>query len=737
MSEIFEINGTIKSILYADESSGYCVLRLVDENETEHTVTGIFPGAHTAMTLSANVSEVTHPKHGPQLEAYSHELFLPETEENIFSFLAAGSIPGIAEKTAKLIVSSFGAESLQVIETAPDKLAGKIKGLGMKRAEMISKSFNRQCELLSLTSFLSSFKISSVFAMPLFSAYGSSAVERICDNPYLLSMPHIGASFKNADTLALSMGLSCESRDRAAAAIIYELRHNANFGHCFIPKDKLISATAQFIDVSDEKIEEALGFLLERKEVYLSEIRGRLVCYLEKIFFSERELGERLNEMLSESDEEKRFDEAVIERFCENEDVSFSPEQRDAINLASEKSFMLIGGGPGTGKTFLIGAIIELYKSLGKKTLIAAPTGRAAKRISELTGNEAFTIHRMLGASFADGAGETVFEKDADNPLDTDLLVLDECSMLDVELLNSCLDALPRSASLILVGDSNQLPSVGPGSVFADLERNEAVPKVILREIFRQSEQSNMVRLAHSILNGEKPRFFYREGDFFFLRSQTPEELYMLIADLIRRRLPVNMGISPYDIQVLTPTKKGPVGTLYLNKLLQEVLNPKSPEKKEKIFGSNIFRVGDRVMQSRNNYDIIYKQGSYLGAGIYNGDIGYILDIDPVSETLSIDFDGKIAEYDYLQLSDLTHAWAISVHKAQGSEYKACILALLEVPKPLLSQSVFYTAISRAKELMIVAGDEAVAYSMIASSKKSKRFSGLKARLSGEVVDYL
>lgn len=737
MSDIFEISGTIKAVVYADESSGYCVLRMVGEDELEYTVTGTLPGAKVSMFLSARVSEVIHPKHGLQLEALSHELFLPETVEDIFSFLAAGSIPGIAEKTAKLIVDSFGAESLQIIETAPNKLAEKIKGLGKKRAESISKNFNRQCELLSLTSFLSSFNISSVFAMPLFSSYGNSAVERICDNPYILSMPHIGASFTKADALALSLGLSYESHERVAAAVIYELRHNADFGHCFIPRDKLIAATAQFIDVSEERVEDALDFLIERKEIYLSEINGLLVCYLEKIFFAERELGERLNDMLSKSSEEKRFYEGIIRRYCEDSGIHFSKEQEEAISLASEKNILLIGGGPGTGKTFLIGVIIELYKSLGKRTLIAAPTGRAAKRISELTGNEAFTIHRMLGASFAPGAEETVFEKDEDDPLDTDLLVLDECSMLDVELLNSCLNALPHSASLILVGDSNQLPSIGPGSVFADLERNESIPKVVLKEIFRQSEQSNMVKIAHRILKKEKPELFYRDGDFFFLKAYEPEELYTLIVDLIQRRLPVNMGINPDDIQVLSPTKKGPLGTLYLNKLLQEVLNPKSTDKKEKIFGSNVFRVGDRVMQSRNNYDIIYKQDSYLGAGIYNGDIGYILDIDFISETLVIDFEGKIAEYDYLQLSDLTHAWAISVHKAQGSEYKACILALLQVPRPLMSQSIFYTAISRAKELMIVAGDESVAYTMIASDKKSKRYSGLRARLSGEVVDYL
>ena len=416
MSYIFEISGIIKSLVYTDEASGYCVLRIVGDDELEYTVTGTLPGARVAMTLSAQVSEVIHPKHGRQFEAESHELFLPETVDDIFSFLAAGSIPGIAEKTAKLIVDSFGLESLQVIETAPGKLAEKIKGLGLKRAENISKNFNRQCELLSLTSFLSSFKISSVFAMPLFFSYGSSAVEKVCDNPYILSMPHIGASFSSADSLALSLGLRYESTESVADAVIYSLRHNADLGHCFIPRDKLVSATSIFIDVPEQKVEEAIDFLISRKEIYLSDINGLLVCYLQKIFFAERELSERLGEMLSKSDEEKRFDGAVIERFCEDNGVRFSAEQKEAIELASEKNILLIGGGPGTGKTFLIGVIIELYKSLGKKTLIAAPTGRAAKRISELTGNEAFTIHRMLGASFAEGAQETVFEKTRTTP---------------------------------------------------------------------------------------------------------------------------------------------------------------------------------------------------------------------------------------------------------------------------------------------------------------------------------
>lgn len=737
MTEVLEISGIIKSIVYSDEASGYCVLRLSGTDGLEYTVTGTLPGACVAMSLSASVYEVIHPKHGKQYEAVSHELFLPETENDIFSFLAAGSIPGIAEKTARQVVENFGAESLQIIETSPKILSKKIKGLGLKRAESISRSFNRQCELLSLTGFLSSFKISSVFAMPLFSSYGSSAVEIICDNPYILSMPHIGASFASADSLALSLGMSYESRDRIEAAAIYELRHNAGLGHCFIPRNKLVSATAVFISVPEERVEDALEFLTHRKEVYLSEIRGLTACYLRDIFFAECELSERILEMLSESDDEKRFDETVIENFRKTEGVSFSAEQKEALCLASEKKLLLIGGGPGTGKTFLTGVIIELYKSLGKKTLIAAPTGRAAKRISELTGNDAFTIHRMLGASFAEDTEETVFERDEDNPLDTDLLILDECSMLDVELLNSCLKALPRSASLILVGDSNQLPSIGPGSVFADLEKNVAIPKVILREIFRQKEKSNIVRVAHMILRKERPGLFYREGDFFFIKETDTESLYTLILNLMQRRLPENMGISPDEIQVLSPTKKGPLGTLCLNRLLQEALNPKSPEKKEKIFGSNVFRVGDRVMQSRNNYDIIFRQDSYVGSGIYNGDVGYILDIDPISETLSIDFEGKIAEYDYLQLADLTHAWAISVHKAQGSEYKACILALLQVPQPLMSQSIFYTAISRAKELMIIVGDENTAYAMIGNEKKSKRFSGLRARLSGKAVDYL
>lgn len=729
MVELSEINGIISSVIYMNDENGYAVVRLESDSGEMITAVGCLPYIAPGEMMSAEGSWVTHAQHGRQFKIEQSNRLLPTSADGIYEYLAGSTVRGIGPATAAMIVERFKEKSLDVLEMYPEKLA-EIKGISLAKAKDMSASFKKQAGVRRLTEFLCAYNIQPLVALKLYKTYGSTALETLHDNPYIIAASHIGASFAEADNLALELGIEGDSINRISAAVLFELRHNSGNGHCFIPRDKLIAATSQLISVPGDLVSEAIDSLAESGEIVCDSVAGLNVCYLAELYEAETYTAYRLKSMTSAKTKSSVNMEKLISKLESLYDISYAPLQKQSIELAHNNRVLVITGGPGTGKTTILRGILKLYDELELETLLAAPTGRAAKRMSELSGREAFTIHRLLGAKMSEDGETVVFTKDEGDPLNCDALVLDECSMVDITLMCSLLKALKPGCRLVLVGDADQLPSVGPGNVFADIIRSNIVPTVRLTEIFRQKGDSRIVRNAHMINRGEHPDFEANTGDFFRLKRLKGGTAVETIVELCARRLPDNMKIPSASIQVLSPTRKGETGTVNLNKRLQEALNPRDDGKKEKMFGETVFRVGDRVIQLKNNYDIIWKtKGGVRGTGVYNGDIGTIYQIDPITETLTVDFEDKLASYSFDMLNELEHAWSLTVHKSQGSEYRAVVLALSGDVQMLLTRGVLYTAVTRAKELLVMVGDDAIAHRMIDNNKQSRRYSALRLRL--------
>lgn len=729
MVEQTEINGIISSVIYLNDENGYAVVRMETDSGEMVTAVGCLPYIAPGEMISAEGSWVTHAQHGRQFKIEQSNRLLPTSADGIYEYLAGSTVKGIGPATAALIVDRFKEKSLDILEMHPEKLA-EIKGISLTKAKDLSASFKKQAGVRRLTEFLCAYGIKPLVALKLYRAYGSAALETVHENPYIISASHIGASFAEADNLALELGIEGDSINRISAAVLFELQHNSGNGHCFIPRDKLIAATSQLISVPADLVSDAIDSLSENGGLVCDKVANLNVCYLTELYEAETYTAERLKSMVGLKTKSSANIERLITKLESLYDISYAPLQKQSIELALNNRILVITGGPGTGKTTILKGILSLYDELELETLLAAPTGRAAKRMSELTGREASTIHRLLGAKMAEDGETVVFSKHEGDPLNCDALVLDECSMVDITLMSSLLKALKPGCRLVLVGDADQLPSVGPGNVFSDIIRSQTVPTVRLTEIFRQKGDSRIVRNAHMINRGEHPDFEANTGDFFRLRRLKGGTAVETIVELCARRLPENMKIPSASIQVLSPTRKGETGTVNLNKRLQAALNPPSESKKEKLFGEAVFRVGDRVIQTKNNYDTIWKtKGGVSGAGVYNGDIGTIAQIDPITETLTVDFEDKLATYSFEMLNELEHAWALTVHKSQGSEYRAVVLALSGDVQMLLTRGVLYTAVTRAKELLIMVGDDNIAHRMIDNNKQSRRYSALRLRL--------
>lgn len=729
MVEQTEINGIISSVIYLNDENGYAVVRMETDSGEMVTAVGCLPYIAPGEMISAEGSWVTHAQHGRQFKIEQSNRLLPTSADGIYEYLAGSTVKGIGPATAALIVDRFKEKSLDILEMHPEKLA-EIKGISLTKAKDLSASFKKQAGVRRLTEFLCAYGIKPLVALKLYRAYGSAALETVHENPYIISASHIGASFAEADNLALELGIEGDSINRISAAVLFELQHNSGNGHCFIPRDKLIAATSQLISVPADLVSDAIDSLSENGGLVCDKVANLNVCYLTELYEAETYTAERLKSMVGLKTKSSANIERLITKLESLYDISYAPLQKQSIELALNNRILVITGGPGTGKTTILKGILSLYDELELETLLAAPTGRAAKRMSELTGREASTIHRLLGAKMAEDGETVVFSKHEGDPLNCDALVLDECSMVDITLMSSLLKALKPGCRLVLVGDADQLPSVGPGNVFSDIIRSQTVPTVRLTEIFRQKGDSRIVRNAHMINRGEHPDFEANTGDFFRLRRLKGGTAVETIVELCARRLPENMKIPSASIQVLSPTRKGETGTVNLNKRLQAALNPPSESKKEKLFGEAVFRVGDRVIQTKNNYDTIWKtKGGVSGAGVYNGDIGTIAQIDPITETLTVDFEDKLATYSFEMLNELEHAWALTVHKSQGSEYRAVVLALSGDVQLLLTRGVLYTAVTRAKELLIMVGDDNIAHRMIDNNKQSRRYSALRLRL--------
>ena len=730
--ELEKIEGAVSAVIFQNEENGYTILKL-DVRGEEVTVVGPVGGASPGEHLAVQGRWTRHPTYGPQLKAEIVERRLPEGLKEIFHYLASGAVKGVGKATARLIVEEFGEDSLTVIEEDPEQLT-KIRGITKKRARQIGEVFRQQMGSRRLLEFLAEHRLPLELAAQLRRAYGDVALEVIRSDPYLLVDEEFGVEFSQADALALSLGVGTEDPLRLEAGLLFELAHNNfNNGHTFLPQRKLVAATSALLDVPADLLEDSLEALIRRGEAEQEQVAGQEAVYLPALYEAETFIARRIGEMSrAELLPPEGLDE-LVQRIEGEQRISYAPRQRAAVELAAGRQVMLLTGGPGTGKTTCLRGVLALFEMMGLDTALAAPTGRAAKRLGELCSAEASTIHRLLETGFDPRSGKLVFTRNSYDPLKADAVIVDETSMVDVPLMAALLDALTDDCRLVLVGDPDQLPSVGPGSLFADLIRSGVVPTVRLTEVFRQAAQSAIVRSAHMIDRGEVPDLRRNQGDFFCLARRDPEEVLDTIVDLCRRRLPERMGIPADQIQVLSPTRRRGTGTRALNQVLQTALNPPLEGKGERRFGDWVFRAGDRVMQVRNNYDILWREegGTDSGMGMFNGDIGVIRSIE--KEVITVDFDGKIVEYQPDMLGELEPAFAVTVHKAQGSEYRAVILAALEGAPMLMTRGVLYTAVTRARELFIVVGDPAAVAGMVANDRQTRRYSGLRARLAEEI----
>ena len=732
--ELEIIQGSICAVVYQNAENGYAVLKLDQGANQIITVVGTIPLPVVGEQLMVTGKWGNHSSYGRQFEAEFLERLMPQTALEIQAYLGSRVIKGIGPRTAARIVDKFGEQTLLVMEREPERLS-EIPGISREKAKAIGEEFRLQVGMRQLMDFFAIHHLPAELAVRTYKLYGNSATELLYDDPYLLMEEGLEAPFAAVDRFAIELGIAGDDPRRVEAGVLFELSYNLTAGHCFLPADKLVPATAQLLTVEPEIVKAALDRLLEADRLIQETLAGIAVVYLPRLHDAEVYCCEALKTFAGNHFPAPPNLDDMIENIAGGSGIVYSREQEQAIREAAVSGLLIITGGPGTGKTTILNGILELFGRMQMKCLLAAPTGRAAKRLSEVTGEDASTIHRLLEANIDQNTGKMFFAKDEDSPLKADAVIVDEMSMVDMELLYALLQAVPQGKRLILVGDADQLPPVGPGFPFSDMLRSGKLPTVRLTEIFRQAQQSLIVMNAHRVNRGELPELTAVDRDFFFMRRRNEEDLCSLIRDLCASRLPGKMGIPPEQIQVLSPTRKGGAGTVHLNQLLQQALNPAAPHKKEKAFGPYIFREGDRVMQIRNNYGLLWKKtdGSTVGAGIFNGDIGTIKEIDLEAETMTILFEDREADYDFTQLIELEPAYAMTVHKSQGSEYRCVILTAWNGSPYLLSRSVFYTAITRARELLIVVGREETVADMTRNDKKNRRYSGLKLRLEGKV----
>ena len=732
--ELEIIQGSICAVVYQNAENGYAVLKLDQGANQIITVVGTIPLPVVGEQLMVTGKWGNHSSYGRQFEAEFLERLMPQTALEIQAYLGSRAIKGIGPRTAARIVDKFGEQTLLIMEREPERLS-EIPGISREKAKAIGEEFRLQVGMRQLMDFFAIHHLPAELAVRTYKLYGNSATELLYDDPYLLMEEGLDAPFAAVDRFAIELGIAGDDPRRVEAGLLFELSYNLTAGHCFLPADKLVPATAQLLTVDPETVKAALDRLLEADRLIQETLAGIAVVYLPRLHDAEVYCCEALKTFAGNHFPAPPNLDDMIGNIAGGSGIVYSREQEQAIREAAVSGLLIITGGPGTGKTTILNGILALFGQMQMKCLLAAPAGRAAKRLAEVTGEDASTIHRLLEANIDQNTGKMFFAKDEDSPLKADAVIVDEMSMVDMELLYALLQAVPQGKRLILVGDADQLPPVGPGFPFSDMLRSGKLPTVRLTEIFRQAQQSLIVMNAHRVNHGELPELTAVDRDFFFMRRRNEEDLCSLIRDLCASRLPGKMGIPPEQIQVLSPTRKGGAGTVHLNQLLQQALNPAAPHKKEKAFGPYIFREGDRVMQIRNNYGLLWKKtdGSAVGAGIFNGDIGTIKEINPEAETMTILFEDREADYDFTQLIELEPAYAMTVHKSQGSEYRCVILTAWNGSPYLLSRSVFYTAITRARELLIVVGREETVADMTRNDKKNRRYSGLKLRLEGKV----
>ena len=728
MEELVTCEGTVHSIIFQNAENGYTVLRLLTEEGEVITVVGCIPCVAPGEHLAVSGVPETHPQHGEQLRAVELERSLPEDEEEIFSYLSSGICKGVGPATARRIVERFGAETLDVLEREPERLT-TLKGVTARKAQEIAESFRRHMGLRRLMAFLAQYQLPPVLAMELRRQYGDAALEKVRENPYLLSGEACGVEFSVTDGIAMGMGLAADSDQRLQAAVTFELSHNENNGHVFLPRNKLISATTQLLDSGAELVEQALDSLIERGAVVQEQVANVEACYLRRLWEAECSACIRLAGLLAADTDRSAQAGRAVDELEAQQGITYAPLQRQAVELAARTGVLVLTGGPGTGKTTTLRGILALLEQRGEKVALAAPTGRAAKRMAEITGREASTIHRLLEVE--PKTEVLTFKRGEKNPLPADAVIVDEMSMVDTLLMEHLLRGMRLGARLIMVGDSDQLPSVSAGNVLRDLIQSGLVPCIHLERVFRQAAESLIVTNAHAIVRGEMPDLGCRTGDFFFLEQPDAFAQQRLVVDLVSRRLPKSYGYDPLrDIQVITPAKQGPLGTRELNRLLQGKLNPPERGKGEATLMGRTLREGDKVMQIRNNYDIIWQQpDGTAGTGIFNGDMGIIEMLDPGSKTIQVRFEEKLATYSFENQDQLEHAYAVTVHKSQGSEFEAVVMPLERRHPKLHYRNLLYTAVTRARKLLIMTGQKETVYAMVQNNRRTLRYTNQKEML--------
>lgn len=721
-SSLVEVRGQLERVTYTDEDSGYTIAKIKVYGRRELvTVVGNIMNPTPGEVMRVKGEWVNHPKFGEQLKVVFYQCAVPATTKGIEKYLGSGLIKGIGPVMAKRIVTAFGENTLSVIEESCERLI-EVPGIGQARVGMIAKAWQEQKEIRAVMLFLQSHGVSSTYAAKIYKQYGNDSIAVVQENPYRLAHDIFGIGFLTADRIAEKMGFDKQSTERAQAGLIYALHEFSDEGHVFVPQEQLLSKTRELLDVERNVLEKALLLLETDRRVVVEALpsdcnreNDTVAVYLAKFHLSEVQAASRIRKLLRSPKAIREIDvPKALEWVQDKLSITLAEKQVEAVGSAVTNKVSVITGGPGTGKTTIIRAILRIYAPLTKRILLAAPTGRAAKRMAETTGFEAKTIHRLLEYSMAHGG----FQKNEEHPLNADLVIIDEASMLDLILMHHLLKAIPHGAVLILVGDVDQLPSVGAGSVLKDIIASGAVSVVTLNEIFRQAESSSIIVNAHKIIKGGMPSLVSKEkDDFYFFRANEPEEALVRLVEVVKKRIPQRFGIRALeDIQVLTPMNRGAVGTARLNEALQEALNPNGFEI---VRGGRKYRIGDKVMQIRNNYD----------KEVYNGDIGVISAIDPEAQSVSVSMDDKEFEYDYSELDELVPAYAISIHKSQGSEYPVVVIPVMTQHYVILQRNLLYTGVTRGKKLVVLVGAAKAIAIAVRNNKIATRNSWLHARL--------
>ena len=729
-----KINGTVAEIVYYNSVNGYAVCDIETADDTI-TAVGYMPYIAGGEKVSLTGDWTFHQDYGPQFRVEFFEKTMPSEINDIIKYLASGCIKGVRLATAQKIVDMFGEDTFNIIETAPEKLA-EIQGISKKKALEIGDEYAKQQGVKNIVIFLQKFGITPASAVKVYKRYGTSSIEKIKENPYVLSETVYNIGFKTADKIALEMGIAENSPIRIEAAIKHILNTAALNGHTYLPKSELINEVCSFINSSTEETEnEIISMIFECKLKNENSQTGQRI-YLPKLYEAEVYVAEKLKRISKiKTDTSKVNIEKHISQIEKENKIELAEHQKSAIYCAMENGATVITGGPGTGKTTIINTIIQIMDKLDKKVMLAAPTGRAAKRMTEVCNTEAKTIHRLLESCYSENEDNMNFMRDEENPLDCDMIIIDEMSMVDILLMNALLKALKSKTGIIMVGDSDQLPSVGAGYVLHDIINSGVIPTVSLTEIFRQAKESAIVVNAHKINRGEYPMVNEQNTDFFLVKRENATDISSSIVDLCVNRLPKAYRYNPmYQIQVLSPTRKGITGVTELNTALQKVLNPPAKNKKEKPFKNIIFREGDKVMQTRNNYDMEWTRlddEKTTGLGIFNGDIGYIHSIDRENESATIVFDDKLCIYEFAKMEDLDLAYAVTVHKSQGSEFDVIVMPMYPCAPMLQNRNLFYTAVTRAKKLVVLVGREQCIQTMVNNINEQTRYSGLESKLAG------